>query len=296
MTFSPSPKPKRVVAIGGGHGLAASLRAIRMYGSQITAVVSVADDGGSSGRLRDELGIPAPGDIRKCLIALGDPSSIWTKALEYRFDAGELKGHPLGNLMIAGLTGTTGDFTTALKEVARLVGAAGVVLPATITPVVLKAAAGRGGEIEGQVNVGRSDDITTVSLVPADVASPAEAIEAIRNADQVVIGPGSLFTSVLAAAIAPEVNSALASTSAQRVYVCNLQPQDPETLGFDVAAHVRALQAHGVTADVVLCDPRSIEIGNPDIAIVERELARSNGLAHDPDLLAKALAELSDRL
>ncbi len=290
-----NPQGPRVVALGGGHGLAASLRAIRTYASEITAVVSVADDGGSSGRLRDELGIPAPGDLRKCLVALGDADSIWTQALEHRFDAGQLSGHPLGNLMIAGLTGATGDFTVALHEVGRLIGAVGRVLPATITPVVLKAEVS-GREIEGQVKVAQSDHIATVSLVPADALTPMEVPEALAGADQIVIGPGSLFTSVLAAAIVPDVKAALAATSAQRVYVCNLLPQVPETSGFDVAAHVEALNAHGVVVDIVLCDPRAMALGVPTGRVVERDLARPNGLAHDPMLLAKALAELSDRL
>lgn len=290
-----NPQGPRVVALGGGHGLAASLRAIRTYASEITAVVSVADDGGSSGRLRDELGIPAPGDLRKCLVALGDADSIWTQALEHRFDAGQLSGHPLGNLMIAGLTGATGDFTVALHEVGRLIGAVGRVLPATITPVVLKAEVS-GREIEGQVKVAQSDHIATVSLVPADALTPMEVPEALAGADQIVIGPGSLFTSVLAAAIVPDVKAALAATSAQRVYVCNLLPQVPETSGFDVAAHVEALNAHGVVVDIVLCDPRAMALGVPTRRVVERDLARPNGLAHDPMLLAKALAELSDRL
>lgn len=284
----------RVVALGGGHGLAASLRAIRTYASEVTAVVSVADDGGSSGRLRDELGIPAPGDLRKCLIALGDPNSIWTQALEHRFDAGDLKGHPLGNLMIAGLTGATGDFTAALDEVGRLVGAAGRVLPATIAPVVLKAEAGS-GQIEGQVNVAHASHISAVSLVPHDAPAPPEAIEAITNADQIVIGPGSLFTSVLAAAIVPDIKAALAASSAQRVYVCNLSEQEPETSGFDVAAHVAALKNHGVIADIVLCDTSAMSLGSSELPVVERALARPNGLAHDPELLANALAELSEK-
>ncbi len=290
-----TPHGPRVVALGGGHGLAASLRAIRTYASEITAVVSVADDGGSSGRLRHELGIPAPGDLRKCLVALGDADSIWTHALEHRFDSGELSGHPLGNLLIAGLTGATGDFTVALQEVGRLVGAVGRVFPATITPVVLRADV-RGVEIEGQVNVARSADIATVSLVPSNPVTPREVPDALSAADQIVIGPGSLFTSVLAAAIVPEVRAALAETSAQRIYVCNLSPQHPETAGFDVADHVQALAAHGVIADVVLYDPNSMALGEPTTAVLGRRLARPNGLAHDPDLLAKALVELSDRL
>lgn len=285
----------RVVAVGGGHGLAASLRAIRTYASEVTAVVSVADDGGSSGRLRDELGIPAPGDLRKCLVALGDPNSIWTQAIEHRFDTGELKGHPLGNLLIAGLTGATGDFTAALQEVERLVGSVGRVLPATVTPVVLHAQVA-GADVKGQVNVAHSAHIKKVSLVPGDALSPPEVSKALAEADQIVIGPGSLFTSVLAAAIVPDVKAALANTSAQRVYVCNLQSLESEASGFDVAAHVGALEAHDVHPDVVLYDGATMELGEIGIPVMECRLARPNGLAHDPVLLAKALTELSDRL
>ncbi len=146
------PRRPRVVALGGGHGLAASLSAVRRYASEVTAIVSVADDGGSSGRLREAFGIPAPGDIRRCLVALGDAGSLWGRAFEYRFETGELEGHAFGNLVIAGLAASTGDFTTALTEAGRLVGAAGRVLPATAGPVVLKAEVA-GEEVVGQVRV-----------------------------------------------------------------------------------------------------------------------------------------------
>ncbi|MBA3655124.1 MAG: YvcK family protein, partial [Actinobacteria bacterium] len=182
-----------VVALGGGHGLAASLQAIRRYASDITAIVSVADDGGSSGRLREALGIPAPGDLRKCLVALGDVDSIWTRLFDYRFDTGELDGHSLGNLIIAGLYGATGDFVVALEEAANLVDAVGTVLPATTVPVVLKAEAAA-GPIEGQVNVQNTGRVSAVSLVPPDPPAPRAALDAIAQADQIVIGPGSLFT------------------------------------------------------------------------------------------------------
>ncbi len=228
-----TPGGPRVVALGGGHGLAATLTAVRSYASQVTAVVSVADDGGSSGRLRQAFGIPAPGDLRRCLVALGDPTSPWTGFFEHRFDAGELEGHALGNLVIAGLASATGDFAAALEEAGRLVGCAGRVLPASTVPVVLKADAD-GGPVEGQVNVSSAGRISAVSLVPPDAPAPPAALKAIATADQVVLGPGSLFTSVLAAAIVPEVTEALAATSAQTVYVCNLRPQLPETDDFDV--------------------------------------------------------------
>jgi uncharacterized cofD-like protein len=247
-------------------------------------VVSVADDGGSSGRLRAALGIPAPGDLRRCLAALAEDGSPWAEALEHRFDdaAGELAGHALGNLVIAGLAEAMGDFVQAIDEVGRLVGARGRVLPATTEPVVLKAEVrGPPAVVEGQVAVERSrHPITQVSLVPDDPPAPAAVVEAIAGADQVVIGPGSLYTSILAAVAVPDVRRALTATSARTIYVANLRPQIPETAGYTVADHVRALEAHGVHPDVVLAS-------TPD-----RPLARPDGLAHDPLLLAKALADM----
>jgi uncharacterized cofD-like protein len=281
----------RVVALGGGHGLAVTLQAARRYADDITAVVSVADDGGSSGRLREALGIPAPGDIRRCLVALSEPGSVWATAFEHRFEGGELDGHAVGNLVIAGLTAASGDFVTALEEAGRALGAVGRVLPATTTPVVLKAEAAS-GEVQGQVRVARTGRIATVGLVPPDPQPPQATVAAIEAADQVVLGPGSLFTSVLAAAAVPGIRAALSRTTARSVYVCNLRPQVPETDGYDVAAHVEALTAHGVDVDMVLCDPACLPVGMLRTPCVERRLARADGLGHDPVLLAEALAHL----
>ena len=286
-----------MVALGGGHGLAATLAAARRYAEDLCAVVSVADDGGSSGRLRAAFGIPPPGDLRKCLVALADPESLWTSAFEHRFDAGELQGHAFGNLVLAGLAASTGDFEHALAEAGRLLGAVGRVVPATTEPVVLKAVVrgpdGNGrGSITGQVAVVGSEGITGVSLVPADAQAPEAALAALAQADQVVIGPGSLFTSVLAVVVVPAVRDALATTPGRKVYVCNLRPQLPETAGYDVAAHVDALRAHGLDIDVVLCHPDSLPVGRLDVECVERPVARPDGMGHDPALLAAALQEL----
>jgi uncharacterized cofD-like protein len=281
-----------VVALGGGHGLAATLQAVRRYAGDITAVVSVADDGGSSGRLREALGIPAPGDIRRCLVALAEPGSLWAATFEHRFDGGELRGHAVGNLVIAGLAAAAGgDFVAALDEAARLLGTAGRVLPATTAPVVLKATVAD-GEVEGQVRVAQSRRIAGVGLVPPDPEPPPAVLDAIAAADQVVLGPGSLFTSVLAVAAVPAIRQALAATSGRRVYVCNLRPQIPETEGYDVAAHVEALVAHGVDVDVALCDSRHMPIGLMHTRCVDRPVARADGVAHDPAELAGVLADL----
>ncbi|MEA2686768.1 MAG: hypothetical protein QOE93_1963 [Actinomycetota bacterium] len=287
----------KVVALGGGHGLSASLRAIRLYADEVTAIVSVADDGGSSGRLRSTFGIPPPGDLRKCLVALADGDSLWIDAFEHRFTAGELEGHALGNLVIAGLAATSGDFEVALAEAGRLLGAVGRVIPATREPVVLKAvvraADGDGADdIEGQVAVANAGGIAGVSLVPADVQATPAALDALRDADQVVIGPGSLFTSVLAVVAVPGIREALATTRARKVYVCNLRVQSPETEGYDVAAHVDALRAHGLDVDIVLCHPGALPLGGVSVRVVERPVAHEGSAAHDPDLLAVALSDL----
>jgi len=289
----------RVVALGGGHGLAATLQAVRRYADEITAIVSVADDGGSSGRLRADFNIPPPGDLRRCLVALADPASLWTRAFEHRFVAGELEGHAFGNLVIAGLADATGDFSVALAEVGRLVGAVGRVLPATRYPVVLKAVV-RSGDgtdaepIEGQVAVANCSRIAEVSLVPADAEPVPEAIDALAAADQIVIGPGSLFTSLLAVTAVPAISEALAATRARKVYVCNLREQRPETAGYDVAAHVEALEAHGVHVDTVVSDPAGIPVGDlpEDVTGVQAPVSRAGGAAHDPQKLAEALEDL----
>jgi uncharacterized cofD-like protein len=285
-----------VVALGGGHGLAASLRAVRRYADDISAIVSVADDGGSSGRLRAAYGIPPPGDLRRCLVALARTESLWTQAFEHRFDAGELEGHAFGNLVIAGLAAATGDFAAALAEAGRLLDTVGQVVPATREPVVLKAvvqAPTGASSIQGQVAVAAATSrIAGVSLVPADAEPPPAALEALARADQVVIGPGSLFTSVLAVVAVPAIREALAATPGKKVYVCNLREQLPETAGYAVADHVDALAAHGLDVDVVLYHPGALPVGRLAVPGIERPLARPDGLGHDPSRLAAALADL----
>lgn len=290
MTAREKARP-RVVALGGGHGLAATLQAVRSYAGDITAIVSVADDGGSSGRLRSAFAMPAPGDLRRCLVALGDSESLWGRAFEHRFEAGELEGHAFGNLVIAGLADAGGDFLAALDEAGRLVGSVGRVLPATTAPVVLKAEAD-GAEVRGQVAVATSGHITSVSLVPPDASPPEEALAALAGADQIILGPGSLFTSVLAAAIVPALRQVLHEARERVVYVCNLRPQTPETAGYDVAAHVDALAAHGIEPAAVVWDPAAMAGGVIAIADRASELARDDGSGHDPTRLAKALVDL----
>lgn len=286
-----------MVALGGGHGLATTIRAARRYAGDLTAIVSVADDGGSSGRLREVAGIPAPGDLRRCLVAMAGDVNPWASAFEYRFPAGsgELAGHALGNLIIAGLANATGDFSAALGLAAGLLGPVGRVLPATSVPTVLKAdVAGR--EVVGQVAVSEtSGTIRCVSIVPPDAPAPDEALEAIAAADQVILGPGSLYTSVLAVAVVPSIRRALQARATGVVYVCNLRPQLPETAGFTEADHLRAVLEHDVPVEVMVAPPgpagetRAALMGVP---VVRDALAQPDGSGHDPEKLASVLAEL----
>lgn len=263
----------RVVAIGGGHGLAVTLRAASTYADSLTAVVTVADDGGSSGKLREATGLPAMGDIRYCLSALAAPP-VLGEMFEHRF-TDELDGHALGNLMIVALARRIG-FRAAIDELARLLAVPARVLPATEAPVELVAVTGD-GVVHGQVAIQQSHGIKHVSLEPADPPADTEAVAAIATADQIVIGPGSLFTSVLAALAVPGIRAAVAASAAPVVYVCNLRPQLPETEGFGPDDHVEALRDHGIEPDVVVADPG---------------LAAPDGRAHDAVLLARALRTL----
>lgn len=289
-----------VVGLGGGHGLAATLAAARRYAGRLSAVVSVADDGGSSGRLRRDLALPAPGDIRRCLVAMAaDPVGPWARAFAGRFDAGDLAGHALGNLVLAGLVASTGSFSAAVEEAGRLLGACGHVLPATLDGVVLCA------ELDGRRVVGQtaieasSGRITAVGIEPVDAPAPADALAAISGADQVVLGPGSLYTSVLAVTAVRAIREALGARRAAGrggvIFVCNLKASK-ETTGYDVAAHIEALARHDIVPDVVLADPAALALGDLPAggpALVTAELARPNGWSHDVARLASALGALA---
>ncbi|WP_194238483.1 gluconeogenesis factor YvcK family protein [Streptomyces spongiae] len=287
----------RVVAMGGGRGLTATLRAARRYAAHTTAIVATADDSGSTGRLRSAMSIPAPGDLRRCLAALaGAEDEPLGQALEYRFSGTDVEGHALGNLLLAGLTAVTGDFLAATDSAAALLGldpARGRVVPATVEPVDLSAVTSDGTRVTGQYAISKTAGIRRVELSPPGVKPPDGLARAIEDADQVVLGPGSVYTSILAAALIDDLHAALASTRGRLVYVCNLEPEVAETQGYDVAAHVDALRAHGVEPDVVLVhDGGPLPIGDVDVPVVRADLVRSDplyGTAHDSAKLAAAL-------
>jgi uncharacterized cofD-like protein len=287
----------RVTALGGGHGLAVALTAIREYAGDITAIVSVADDGGSSGRLRRDLDVVAPGDLRRCLVALAATDSPWPRAFEHRFRAGELEGHALGNLLLVGLIETLGDLSGALDEMAQLLHTVGRVLPATQGPVSLTANIGD-ERITGQVAIAEAGGpIRDVQLDPPNPAAPPAAIEAIERADQVVIAPGSLYTSIVAVLCVPELRDAIARASAPVVQVANLH-HEYETSGLDGTEHLAAVREHGGRVDMFLydaahglaVDPAAVQaLGAKPVAA---EIAGSGGRGHDSERLASALSNL----
>ncbi|HSM01868.1 MAG TPA: uridine diphosphate-N-acetylglucosamine-binding protein YvcK [Acidimicrobiia bacterium] len=235
----------RVTALGGGHGLAGALKAVLGYAGDVTAIVTVADDGGSSGRLSPALAIPPPGDIRMALLALSPEGTTWRDLMEYRFEESDVAGHSLGNLIIAALANLTGSFEDALDRVARLLGARGTVLPAAPVPLVLEADVDD-RVVSGQVAIARSrGTITDVRLVPADVPAGARVTGAIAAADQIVLGPGSLFTSIIAGLRVPGIAEAVNAAGGRLVYVCNLTTQDGETLAMSGDDHLDALTGIG---------------------------------------------------
>ncbi len=286
-----------VVALGGGHGLAASLRSLVLAGADPLGVVSVADDGGSSGRIRADFGLEPPGDVRKCLVALAAHSSIWTSVFDYRFESGELSGHSLGNLIIAGLTEVTGDFTFAIKLAQDLIGAKGALLPSSTEPVTLAAKVG-GQVVIGQVNVMRSSGIESVYTIPESPPVPEAVLAAIKTAGTIVAGPGSLFTSVLAVLCVPGIQSAVKESFGQKIYVVNLRQQPSETLDFNISDHIRALVEYGFVPDLILADNAFMELGDSlsfckriGAKLVVHQLADPSGRVHDPILLANAFKE-----
>ena len=282
----------RAVAVGGGHGTAVSLRALKALTPEVTGVVSVADDGGSTGRLRALLNVAAVGDLRKCLVALADPENPLTRSFEHRFAVGELAGHAVGNLLLVGLIDATGDLEESVRALAEVMGVTGAIVPASTEGVELFATT-RHGATRGQSEVARTGAIERIRLEPRLAAAPIAAVEAIERADLVLVGPGSLFTSVLAACVVPGVTQALAATRAQRLYVANLHPQVPETEGFSLADHVEALERHGVVPDAVLVDGRGPFAGQGCARpVVRADLADDRGLVHDVQKLASAVANL----
>jgi uncharacterized cofD-like protein len=308
----------RAVALGGGHGLAASLGALRRVTGDLTAIVTVADDGGSSGRLRRDYGVLPPGDLRMALAALcGDDEwgTTWSKVVQHRFGGDhELAGHAVGNLLIVALWELLGDPVAGLDWVGRLLGTGGRVLPMAAVPLdivaeVIGADPARPDEVStvrGQVACATTPgQVRSITLLPPDPPAVPEAVRAVLDADWVVFGPGSWFTSVLPHLLVPELAAALRATTARRLVVLNLAPQPGETDGFSPHRHLEVLASHAprLTVDVVLADTKAV--GPSNLAGLERvtgllgarlvmaDVAAADGTpCHDPKLLAEAYAQI----
>ncbi|WP_370248605.1 uridine diphosphate-N-acetylglucosamine-binding protein YvcK [Nocardioides sp.] len=315
-------RAQSVVALGGGHGLFGSLSALRqllddLTVDQLTAVVTVADNGGSSGRLRGEFGVLPPGDLRMALAALcGDHEwgDTWARVLQHRFAGdGEMRGHVVGNLLIVGLWELLGDHVDALDWVGRLLGARGRVLPMALEPMDITADV-RGldptdpdalTKVRGQVEVATTDGvITSIALEPAEPAVSPAVLQVIEDADWAVLGPGSWFTSVLPHLMVPALRAALSRTAARLVVVLNLEEQAGETGGFAPADHLTALVEHapGLEIHSVLADRRSVGDGLADLEetvaaigarLVLDDVAADDGTPrHDATKLARAYARI----
>ncbi|WP_030670368.1 uridine diphosphate-N-acetylglucosamine-binding protein YvcK [Streptomyces rimosus] len=313
----------KVVALGGGMGLSASLAALRRITGDLTAVVTVADDGGSSGRLRDELGVLPPGDLRKALAALcgdDDWGQTWSRVIQHRFTSeGELHDHAVGNLLIVALWEQLGDHVQALDLVGKLLGAHGRVLPMSAVPLELQALVKGHDEtrpddittVRGQATVALTPgEVQSVHVVPEDPPAVPEVVEAVRDADWVVLGPGSWFSSVIPHLLVPELREALEETKARKVLSLNLAPQPGETDGFSPQRHLEVLARHApkLAFDVVLADraavpdTESLIVAAKQLVGSEVELAavaapgspcgtaetHKGAARHDPELLAAA--------
>ncbi|MBX5465662.1 MAG: YvcK family protein [Clostridia bacterium] len=266
--------PVRVVAVGGGTGLSTLLRGLKEYPVEITAIVAVTDDGGSTGRLRDEMAIPAVGDIRNCLVALAEAEPVMAELFQYRFRRGSLAGHSFGNLLIAALHELLGDFGAAVRESSRILAVRGTVLPSTTGDVTLCAELEDGRLLRGEQAITREGPrIRRLWIEPASRA-PREAVEAILEADLVALGPGSLFTSILPNLLVPGLGEALRATRAWRLLVVNVMTQPGETDGFDALDHLEAVRRHA--GDVV--DALLVNNGRPDPRALERYRAQGSEL------------------
>jgi len=304
------PEGPEVVAIGGGHGQAAALEAIQCYAGGISALVAVGDDGGSSGRL-NEMGIPPPGDVRRCLLALTPEPSLWSELFSHRFKVGDVADHSLGNLILAALADLFGEFESAVTTAERMLGTLGSVIPVANEAITLTATID-GRQVVGQKAISKTaGDLSELHIEPRDVAATRRALSAVAAADQIVIGPGSLYTSIVSALKVNMLAPAVMGAAAQRVFVMNLVTQDGETLGMDGGHHLEALAKHvGVTGPgIVVAHEGPLEVPpDHDRVRIDTEDAARHGWRvvfadvadnkpdwpeHDPMKLGRVLEELA---
>jgi len=311
-------KGPKIVAIGGGTGLSTLLRGLKQYSANITAIVTVADDGGSSGRLRREIGVLPPGDIRNCIASLADEEKLLTELFQYRFQAGDgLSGHSFGNLFLTAMTEITGDLERAIAASSKVLAIRGRVLPATLADVTLWADLSDGRHIEGESDITEAKGkIERLGCFPPNPPALKAALKALDEADYIVIGPGSLYTSVIPNLLVPEIQQAIAEADVPRIYICNIMTQPGETDNYTVSDHLKAIDKHSQYRlfDAVLvqrtppsaaalkhyaqenCHPVFVdreEIANLGcrlvIANVMEENEKTHRIRHDPQRLSRVL-------
>ena len=315
----------KITAIGGGTGLSTMLRGLKKYTKNLTAVVTVADDGGGSGVLRRDIGMPPPGDIRHCMESLANVEPIMERLLTYRFQEGSLAGQSFGNLILAALNGVPGSFEEAVAQMSQVLAITGRILPVTSADVQLEAVFENGARVVGESKISsfkKEQDcrIAHVALLPERPAALPAALQAIREADLILMGPGSLYTSVIPNLLVEGVVEAICRSEALKIYVCNIMTQEGETEGYTAADHVDALLSHGAPGLVDLCLANSAPVRpglvekyrEEDAApiLVDRERIRAMGLEleeypvaseggdyarHDPDRLAAAVLDVYRR-
>ena len=291
----------KIVVVGGGTGLSALLRGLKEYSSNITAIVTVADDGGSSGRLRREIGVLPPGDIRNCLAALADEEELLTELFQYRFEAGDgLTGHSFGNLFLTAMSEITGDLERAVAASSKVLAISGRVLPSTLSDVSLWAEMEDGRIIEGESNIPEAKGkIKSIGCIPANPPALPAAVTAIEEAEYIIIGPGSLYTSIVPNLLVPEIKNAIANAKVPRIYICNIMTQPGETEGYSVADHIREIDriSKAKLFDAVLVhrkppsplslqryaleNSHPVDLDRPEIAKLNRRIVMANVMEED---------------
>ncbi len=323
--YTPGKKQPQIVAIGGGHGLSAMLRGLKRYSRYITAIVTVADDGGGSGMLRDELGILPPGDIRSCILALANTEPTMEKLLNYRFTEGSLAGQSFGNLFLAAMTGVSRSFEEAVHKMGDVLAITGRVLPVTDQDIRLEAEFDNGSRCLGESKIFYAKKVQNcrikqVRLIPERPKALPDTLRAIEDADLIVIGPGSLYTSIIPNFLVDGISQAVAASRAKKIYVMNIMTQDGETEGYTGSDHVRALLDHALPGVVDVCIANNREISEEvlgpywqegveplklDIPALEamgiqvEQYPLSCGsryIRHDSDALAKAIMDVYNRM
>jgi len=312
----------RIVAVGGGTGLSTMLRGLKKYTKNLTAIVTVADDGGGSGMLRRDIGMLPPGDIRHCMEALAETEGIMQEILRYRFPAGALKGQSFGNLLLAALDGVSGSFEEAVSKMGQVLAITGEVIPVTTTDVRLAAYFENNAYVVGEssiCNFKKEQDcrIDHVALLPENPKPLPAALEAIARADLILLGPGSLYTSIIPNLLVEGIAEAIAASDAPKIYICNLMTQEGETEGYTAADHLQALLSHGAEGMIDICLANSAPISpaaelryrtedaeplfvdaeriqKMGIRLIERPVSmeKDGYVRHDSDALARTILEI----